>query len=157
MALIRKIIKTAVVLLEDAIDRFGDTSISEALDGAKQRGAELALENARLEADNGRLTEQLNRLNDQLGGNGPILYSDEIEALEAALPSIEFTLSHRGIHHQEAILNLLQRADHINLTADEMSRYVLDAVNGVSSAKTAVEHERDKSSTIVTEDFWRDD
>lgn len=154
MGLIRKAIRTAFLLAEDAIDRIGDPRISTNMLEARNRASELALENARLEADNARLTEELNSLRDDFEFNGPTLFSDEVDALRKGVKALEHFTDDYDLDAANALSGLLQRSDHMGITQKELMRRAHDAINGVGVHK---EETARWNESPVTEDFWKED
>ncbi len=122
--LTKDILNVSVTLASDAIEGWAlnetRESLLERLRSAAERGAELALENARLEDEV-----------DALRFNGPTLYRDEVEALRSARSLMD--QDHVAAYtkkHRESIGSLLERCDHMPMTSDELGEQVKGIING---------------------------
>lgn len=139
-SLIKKAVLACVALLEDAVERLGDPNGSEvmleALRKARDRGAELALENARLEDEVERLTRSLDELQDKYAFNGPTLYRDEVAALKCSVAYLnEYRREAPSTpQYVSAIERLLTRSDHCPITADDLQKQVNDIITGHTPA-----------------------
>ena len=113
-----------VTLVSDVIDSWatGETreAILQKLREAVQRSSELALEKARLE-------EEV----DSLRFNGPSLYRDEVEALRW---TINWRADEKG--YLEVLRGLLNRCDHLPMTAQELNKQMDDALSGRAKTYT---------------------
>jgi hypothetical protein len=129
---LRKLLSDAVqlcsILLEDLIEDAVTNSRAELqnrLRETAERGAELALEKARLEDEV-----------DKLRFNGPTLYRDEVDLLEEYARIIETSLAYGGVAESfedrqadvKILRNLLGRCDHMPNTAEEFGKMVNDAL-----------------------------
>ncbi len=115
------------VLVEERIERANGDSradLEERLREAADRGAELALEKAALE-------DKL----DEMRFNGPSLWSDEVELLQKIVATMQENIKANGFadlaeagKNLQIMQHLLDRCDHMPMTADEMGRLADEAI-----------------------------
>ena len=113
--------------VEEYIERAHGNSredLEERLREAAERGAELALEKAALE-------DKL----DSLRFNSPSLWKDEAEALNAAIDWITVRVIPGRSHSEKHVVvlrSLLDRCDHMPMTAEEMGQMAEEAIRECS-------------------------
>ena len=114
MGRIRKALARGISLLEETVTRIGDpysgTALLETLRKSRDRGAELALENAQLHDEIETMRKRMNDLIDN--GPAPTLYNDEVAALKVAIDVME----HESVGNPAVLDRLLVRANHSRLT-----------------------------------------
>jgi uncharacterized protein YukE len=151
-SLLRKLIQAGVVLAEDFIERIGDPDgsrvMKDALRKARDRAAELAVENARLHDRLEEMNRQLNDLQDRFAFNGPTLYSDEVGALKDAIRALcDFDDNHNP-KAAKAIGALLDRSDHCPFTSVDLQKQI----HGIISGETLTSPWPDEVDDA--NDFW---
>ncbi len=159
LGLLRKLGKAAIVLVEDSIERFGDPDgrrvMGDALKRARDRAAELALENAELHDRLEDMNRKLDELQDKLQFNGPTLYSDEVDAIRSAdgLMDQDHVASWTR-KHRNALQNLLNRSDKCPFTAAELQK----TVHGIITGETRVMPWPDPQieAPPIPDDFWEE-
>jgi hypothetical protein len=115
--LTKDILNVSVTLASDAIEGWAlnetRDGLLERLRSTAERGAELALENARLEDEI-----------DALRFNGPTLWKDEVEALNLA------RRAPGSSGYSNTISKLLDRCDHMPMTSGELDDQVKGILDG---------------------------
>ncbi len=115
------------ITAEEMIERAHGNSreeLQERLREAAERGAQLALEKAALE-------DKL----DELRFNGPSLWSDEVRLLRSIVSTMQENIKANGFadlaeagKNLQVMQHLLDRCDHMPMTAEEMGRMADEAI-----------------------------
>lgn len=124
----------AIILIEDTIESWSSTETREGLQKTlrttSERAAELAVENTRLE-------DEL----DKLRFNGPSLWKDEVEMLQGFQSSLHIRVASeltadldRDRARLETITRLLDRCDHMPMTASELDVQTKEIMDGTITA-----------------------
>lgn len=115
--LTRGLVEAGVIIAGDAIEAWSLSETRHALydrlRGAAERSAELALENAKLKDEI-----------DSLRFNGPSLWKDEVDALHLA------RRAPGSSGYSKAISKLLNRCDHMPMTASELDDQIKGILDG---------------------------
>lgn len=132
-----KLFDIGAVLLGDVIDDWtsGENrkSLYSRIREAADRGAELALENA-------KLRDHI----DALRFNGPTLWKEEVEFLEECAEQLRHSIQgtagfganlKRLGKNLQIVLALIDRCDHMPMTSQELNDQVDDIINGRSQLK----------------------
>lgn len=125
LQLIENAFTLGVTLASDAIDSWSTQEtrghLLQRLREAVQRASELALENAKLKDDI-----------DAMRFNGPSLYCDEVAALHCGASYLaEYRKDSPTTQaYVNAIMSLLNRCDHLPMTAQELADQIDDITSG---------------------------
>lgn len=134
MGFIRNALRATAALIEHRIEKWGDplgeTTMLDAMRRARDRAAELAIENARLHDEIETLTKRLNEIRDIIDVHKTTLFSDEVTALKWVVFDKTDATANELDGFVNSLRNLLARSNNCGMTYEELQTRIHNIILG---------------------------